>query len=94
MKTIRINLDRWFYKQDERWRALSIARQRRYILYFFTGYLLLTASVILKVYCDMAKSDNKMVIGHIDNSVLKSESPASWKDTLPTLLKEKIYERK
>lgn len=64
-------MDRWFDKQDERWRALPLERQRRYTLYLFAGYLLLTAGVILKVCYDMAKSDNKMVIEHIDNPVLK-----------------------
>jgi hypothetical protein len=94
MKTIRINMDRWFDKQDERWRALPLERQRKYTLYLFAGYVLLTSAVILKVCYYMAKSDNKMVIEHIDNPVLKKESPASRKDTLSTILKEKIYERK
>lgn len=94
MKTIRINIDKWFDKQDKSWRALSIDRQRRYTLWLFLVYLLLTAVVILKVWYDTAKSDNSMVIEHIDNPVRKKESPASQLDTLSTKLKEKIYERK
>lgn len=87
-------MDRWFDKLDESWRALSLDRQRRYMLCLFLVYLLLTAVVILKVWYDTAKSDNRMVIEHIENPVLKNESPASQKDTLSTILKEKIYERK
>lgn len=94
MKTIRINIDKWFDKQDKNWRALSLTKQRRYTLYLFLAYLLLTAVVILKVLYDMAKSDNRMVIEHIDNPVRKKESPVSQLDTLSTILKEKIYERK
>lgn len=94
MKTIRINIDKWFDKQDKSWRALSLDRQRRYTLCLFLAYLLLTVVVILKVCYDMAKSDNRMVIEHIDNPAGKKESPASQLDTLSTKLKEKIYERK
>ncbi|MFH6958556.1 nitrogen regulatory IIA protein [Flavobacterium aquidurense] len=94
MKTIRINIDKWFEKQDKSWRALSLDRQRRYALCLFLVYLLLTAVVILKVWYDTAKSDNRMVIEHIDNPVRKKESPAPQLDTLSTKLKEKIYERK
>lgn len=73
MKTIRINIDRWFEKQDKSWRALPINRQRRYTLYLFAGYLLLTAAVIFRVCYDMAKSENKMEIKHIDNPVRKKQ---------------------
>ena len=94
MKTIRINIDEWFDKQDKIWRALSLDKQRRYMLYLFLVYLLLTAVVILKVCYDMAKPDNRMVIEHIGNPAGKKESPVSQLETLSTKLKEKIYERK
>lgn len=94
MKTIRINIDKWFDKQDKSWRALSLDRQRKYTPGFFLVYLLLTTVVILKVWYDMAKSNNRMVIEHIDNPVRKKENSASQLDTLSTKLKEKIYERK
>jgi hypothetical protein len=82
MKTIRININKWFDKQDKSWRAISLDKQRRYTLSLFLAYLLLTIVVILKVWYDMAKSDNRMVIEHIDNPVRKKESPASQLDTL------------
>lgn len=94
MKTIKINIDKWFDKQDKSWRALSLDKQRRYTLCLFLVYLLLTTVVILKVWYDMAKSNNRMVIEHIDNPVRKKENSASKLDTLSTKLKENIYERK
>ncbi|OXB07773.1 nitrogen regulatory IIA protein [Flavobacterium pectinovorum] len=94
MKTIRINIEKWFEKQDKGWRALSLERQRRYTLCLFLVYLLLTVAVIVKVCYDMAKSDNRLVIEHIDKPAGKKESRGLQLDTLSTKLKEKIYERK
>lgn len=95
MKNIRANLDEWFEKLEERWQALPLRKQHKYILCFFTGYLILTTGVIFKVWYDASKSDNAMVIEHIENPVLKkSESPSRLQDTLSTILKNKFYERK
>ena len=71
MKKIRANIDSYFDKLDERWRTLPLRKQHQYTLYFFVGYLLLTAGVIFKVWYDTAKSGNDMVIEHIENPVLK-----------------------
>ena len=95
MKKIRSNLYRYLKKLEERWQALPVRKQHQYTLYFFVGYLLLTAGVICKVWYDTAKSENDMVIKHIENPVLKkNESPTKLQDTLSTILKNKIYERK
>ncbi|NGY37669.1 nitrogen regulatory IIA protein [Flavobacterium sp. XN-5] len=95
MRKLRANMDRYFNKLDERWRELPVRKQRKYILYFFIGYLLLTAGVILKVWHDAGKADNNLVIGHIENPVLKKkESSEKLKDTLTTIFKNKFYERK
>ena len=95
MKKLRTNLDKWFEKLDERWRTLPLSKQHKYTLYFFAGYLLLTAGVILKVWYDTGKFNNDMVIEHIKNPVFKKKgSPALLQDTLTTILKYKIYERK
>ena len=95
MKKLRANMDRYFDKLDERWRELPLRKQHQYTLYFFVGYLLLTVAVIGKVMYDTSKSGNGMVIEHIENPVLKkTESPARLQDTLSTILKKKIYERK
>ena len=86
-------MDRYFDKLDERWQALPVRKQHQYTLYFFVGYLLLTAGVIFKVWYDTSKSGNDMLIKHIENPVLKkSESSARLQDTVSTILKNKIYE--
>ncbi|TGD58998.1 nitrogen regulatory IIA protein [Flavobacterium humi] len=95
MKKLRANLEKWFDELDERWRALTLRKQQQYTLYFFVGYLLLTAGVICKVCLDTARSDNDMLINHIEKPALKKkESPRAIKDTLKTILKNKIYEGK
>lgn len=89
MKNLRTNMDKWFDKMDQRWLALPVRKQHRYALYFFTGYLLLTAGVIFKIWNDTGKSSNDMVIEHIENPVLKKkESPEPLQDTLSTILKK------
>ncbi|MDN3706675.1 nitrogen regulatory IIA protein [Myroides ceti] len=95
MKKLRENMDRFFDKLDDRWRALPLAKQHQYTLYFFVGYLLLTVGVVAKVWYDTGKSKNDMSIEHIENPVLKkNESPVRLQDTLSTILKNQIYERK
>lgn len=71
MKTLRIRIDRWLESQDKNWRALSLKRQRRYTLYLFLVYLLLTLVVIFQVCYQVAESDNEMSIEHIENPALK-----------------------
>jgi hypothetical protein len=95
MKKLRENMDRFFDKLDDLWRALPLGKQHQYTLYFFVGYLLLTVGVVAKVWYDTSKSKNDMSIEHIENPVLKkNESPARLQDTLSTILKNQIYERK
>ena len=94
MKKLRANLDLYFEKFDERWQALPMRKQHQYTLYFFVGYLLLTVAVIGKVMYDTSKSGNGMVIEHIENPVLKSKNPARLQDSVSTILKNQIYERK
>lgn len=88
-------MDRYFDQLDDRWRALPMRKQHKYTLYFFLGYLMLTAGVIAKIWYDTGKSENDMHIEHIENPVLKKkESPASLQDSISIILKNKIYERK
>jgi hypothetical protein len=94
MKKLRANMDRYFDQLDERWRALPLRKQRQYTLYFFVVYLLLTVVVIGKVMYDTSKSGNDMVIEHIKNPVLKNGNPARLQDSVSTILKNQIYERK
>jgi len=65
------------------------------MLYFFVGYLLLTAGVISKVWYETSKSRNDIGIEHIENPIHnKNESPTKLQDTLTTIYKNKIYESK
>jgi hypothetical protein len=95
MKKFRMDMGKRFEKLDERLRTLPLRKQHKYTLYFFLGYLLLTAGVIFKVWYDTRKPNKDIAIEHIENPVLKKKgSPALLKDTLSTILKNKIYERK
>lgn len=87
-------MDSYFDQLDDRWRELPVRKQHKYTLYFFVGYLMLTAGVIAKVWYDTGKSESDMKIEHIENPVLKSGNPASLQDSVSTILKNKIYERK
>jgi hypothetical protein len=73
MKKIRMEMGKRFEKLDERWRTLPLRKQHKYTLYFFLGYLLLTAGVIFKVWYDTGKFNKDMVIEHIENPVLKKK---------------------
>ncbi|CPA73253.1 Uncharacterised protein [Mycobacterium tuberculosis] len=73
---------------------MPLRKQRQYTLYFFVVYLLLTVVIIGKVMYDTSKSGNDMVIEHIENPVLKNGNPARMQDSVSTILKNQIYERK
>lgn len=82
-------MDRFCDQLDERWRSLPVGKQHLYTLYFFVGYLLLTVSVVAKVWYDTRQSKNDMHIEHIENPVLKKKnSPANTQDTVSTILKK------
>lgn len=93
MKSLKINIDQRFEWLGARWRILPIGKQRSYVLYFFTGYLLLTAGVIFSVWSDVTRSDSEMVIEHIENPVITKDGYTSPQDTLVTI-KNNIYEGK
>ena len=86
-------MDRYFTRMDERWKALPNRAQRQYMLYFFIAYLALTAGVLIQVCYEIGTSSETMVIDHIENPVLKKNENAAMRDTLSTILKNKIYER-
>lgn len=94
MKNLRKNMERFYDKLDKRWQSLSVGKQRRYTLYFFVGYLMLSIGVVFKVWYDTNGSKNNLHIEHIENPVLKKrEKNTELQDTLATILKNKIYER-
>lgn len=71
MKNLRITVQQWCARLGERWRELTVKQQRRYVLYCFACYLLLTIVVLVKVFFDTGTSKQGLVIDHIDNPILK-----------------------
>jgi hypothetical protein len=82
---------------EERWQKLSARKQKRWVILFFSGYLLITGCVVFKVWYD-AKNDAikaKSDTGRIINPIQQQKKPGSLlKDSLSTTQKNKDYERK
>lgn len=94
MKKLRAKISKWFDRLDEQWRELPVKRQHRYTLLLFAGYALLSLVVILKVCYDVAQSNNKITIEHIENPVIQQrKSPVPPQDSISKILKNKLYER-
>lgn len=95
MKNLRTTISNWFDKLDGQWRAMPARKQHRYTLLLFAGYALLSVIVLLKVCYDVAKSDNTLTIEHIENPInRKNNSSVSPQDSINTILKRKMYERR
>lgn len=71
MKQLRIKLDRYLIRLEQKWQALPHRDQCRYTLYIFAAYGLLTAGVVLSVWYESAKHRKEILIDHIENPVLK-----------------------
>lgn len=94
MKKLRTKISKWFDRLDKQWQQLPVKRQHRYTLLLFAGYALLSLVVILKVCYDVAQSNNKITIEHIENQVIRQKkSPVSPQDSISKILKNKLYER-
>lgn len=94
MKKLRTKISKWFDRLDEQWRQLPVKRQHRYTLLLFAGYALLSLVVILKICYDVAQSNNKITIEHIENPVIQQKkSRVSPQDSISKILKNKLYER-
>ncbi|MCY1662615.1 nitrogen regulatory IIA protein [Chryseobacterium sp. SL1] len=89
LKALRINCEN---RIEEYWHSLSPRKQRRFVLLFFTGYLLVTGCVILKVWHD-GKADAQMrknEIEHIRNPTLQSKK--QFGDSSSIILKNQEHE--
>lgn len=95
MKKLKENINRYSEEIDNRWKRLTIKKQHQYLLTLFVGYLLLTITVIFKIWYDTGNTNEKMQIKHIESPVIKK---IPYKDTLQSTinnsLKATIYERK
>ncbi len=73
---------------DDRWRELPVKLQRKYTIYFFLGYTILTLFVVAKVCVDTGNVDEEVAIRHIENPVGKKEkSVQNMSDSIPINLK-------
>lgn len=89
MKKLRAIIHRYFNRLDRNWQSLTIGKQRQYLLYFFTIYVVLTASVVFKVCYDTTTSKNELLMEYIQHPIPKSPiKAASLQDTLQIILKK------
>jgi len=95
MKNLKESMRSYLVEIDNRWKKLSIKKQHQYLVVLFMGYLLLTITVIFKIWYDIGNTSEKMVIHHIENPVTnKIPYRDSLKSTINNSLKATIYERK
>ncbi|MFP3596889.1 nitrogen regulatory IIA protein [Chryseobacterium sp. SIMBA_029] len=93
MKKLKLFIDSCANRLEKRWQKLSARDQRKFLILFFTGYLMVTGFVIVTVWYD-AKSESNMQkarIDHIRNPTLKADTPL--KDSSSIILKNNLYER-
>jgi len=93
MKKLKANIKLQISKIDQKFRALPLKKQHQYTLYFFIGYLLITAGVICQVWYETSKSKVKYNIKHIENSLLKHQQSHTNIENSLIFLRNKIYER-
>lgn len=84
MKKLKESTQMYFDKIDNRWKRLSLKKQHQYLITLFIGYLLLTISVIFKIWYDTESNETEMQINHIESPVMKN-SP--YKDSLNHYIK-------
>jgi len=75
MKNLRKTIDESFDSLDNRWRALPLRKQHRYILLLFMAYLVLTIGIIIKVGYDVKMSKKESSIEPIENPIIKKTKP-------------------
>lgn len=94
MEKSRSIVDRWLDGVDDRWRGLPIKKQHRYLLYFFIGYLLLTASVIFMIGYHAGREIDRMEVAPNENPIYKNRDyPALLRDSVFINFKNKMYEK-
>ncbi|PIF45332.1 hypothetical protein CLU96_2334 [Chryseobacterium sp. 52] len=97
MKKLQKMIDACAERVENRWQRLSVRKQRKVVILFFTGYLLITTCVILMVWYDSKSHDmrQKPAIEHISNPLLQKKKTAlRAENSSSTILKNREYERK
>jgi hypothetical protein len=96
MKKLRIFFNSCERRLEERWQKLSARKQKKFVILFFVGYLLVTGCVVMTVWYDAKNETRKQnpVEGHIRNPVLKKQQGGSeLKDSSSKPIKNQDYER-
>ncbi|GEN71251.1 hypothetical protein CLA01_13230 [Chryseobacterium lathyri] len=70
---IRTKIENHINDLDDRWRELPIKMQRKYTIYFFLCYTILTLIVVANVCVETGEADQEVAIRHIENPVGKTE---------------------
>ena len=76
---------------DDRWRELPVKKQRKYTIYFFLCYTILTLIVVAKVCVETGEADGEVAMRHIENPVTKKEKSSDTKDSTSINLKSEIH---
>lgn len=74
MKKIREIIEKCCARFDGYWSALPLKRQRKYTLWFFGAYVLITGAVMANVWYG-GRQPQGIRIDHIDNRVLTRPAP-------------------
>lgn len=78
MKRIRDKIAYYVLEVENRWRILTVKRQRLLTKFFFGGYALLTLLVIVSICISTSQRNNEISINHIDGISKKTQT----KDTV------------
>ncbi|WP_313002801.1 MULTISPECIES: hypothetical protein [Chryseobacterium] len=68
MKKLTLQIDRWIEKTESQWKAIPIKKQRVLTKLFFTGYILLTILVIIRIWAKGTGSTDILLIRHISTA--------------------------
>ena len=89
MKHLRKKINKTIDGWDNQWQQLPIKKQRRYTLYFFMGYLLLSGGILFKVWLNLGQAKEPVTIEHLEHPVLPVENKNKvLQDTLPIIFKK------
>ncbi|RKF37119.1 nitrogen regulatory IIA protein [Sphingobacterium siyangense] len=88
MKNFRNTIESELEKLDNKWQALPLKTQCRYVIILFAFYLTMGIGVLVKVCYDLGKEDRQMEISHIESPSI-SEGSSAMKDS--SLINYKKY---
>ncbi len=70
IKNIRASIAARMDDYNARWKRLAVKTQRRYVLYLFVAYTVLTVIVLITVVANIGNYEKQITIDRIRNPVL------------------------